>query len=218
MKIGIVAATRFEIQPTINFLQQHAGRHLSQEIELIITGIGSMSAAYSLTKYITVHSPDLLLQAGIAGSFSNRFPAGSTVIISEESLGDLGAAENNLFNDLFDLKLMEASLAPYSERQLKNPFLEKWSRFGLPFAGGVTVNEITTRTERISLLKEKYHCDIESMEGAAFHFVCLQENIPFLQLRSVSNFVGERDKKNWKLKESIENLNLELIKIIRQML
>lgn len=218
MKIGIVAATRFEIEPTIDFLEQSAGNLLSQDIKLIITGIGSMSAAYSLTKSIAVDSPDLLIQAGIAGSFSNRFPAGVTVIISDESLGDLGAEENNLFNDLFDLQLMEASMTPYSERQLKNPFLEKWRQFGLPFASGVTVNEITTRPERISLLQEKYLCDIESMEGAAFHFVCLQENIPFLQLRTVSNFVGERDKKQWKLKESIENLNLELSKIIRQIL
>ncbi|MFZ1371603.1 MAG: futalosine hydrolase, partial [Ferruginibacter sp.] len=55
---------------------------------------------------------------------------------------------------------------------------------------------------------------IETMEGAALHYVCLQENIPFLQIRSISNYVGERDKIKWKLKEAIENLNTDLIKLI----
>ncbi len=48
------------------------------------------------------------------------------------------------------------------------------------------------------------------MEGAALHYVCLQEQIPFVQIRSVSNYVGERDKTKWKMKEAIENLNTEL--------
>jgi futalosine hydrolase len=34
------------------------------------------------------------------------------------------------------------------------------------------------------------------MEGAALHFVCLQEDISFIQLRAISNFVGERDSGN----------------------
>ena len=32
------------------------------------------------------------------------------------------------------------------------------------------------------------------MEGAALHYACIMEHIPFIQLRAVSNFVGERDK------------------------
>ena len=52
------------------------------------------------------------------------------------------------------------------------------------------------------------------MEGAALHYVCLSEKIPFLQLRSVSNYVGERDKNKWAVREAIANLNIELQKIL----
>ncbi len=52
------------------------------------------------------------------------------------------------------------------------------------------------------------------MEGAAFHYVCLQEKIPFLQLRAISNYVGERNKANWNLNEAIRNLNKKLIEIV----
>ena len=57
---------------------------------------------------------------------------------------------------------------------------------------------------------QSFNADIETMEGAALHYVCLQEHIPFLQIRSISNHVGERDKTKWKIKEAIENLNKEL--------
>jgi len=62
--------------------------------------------------------------------------------------------------------------------------------------------------------REKYHSDIESMEGTAFHYVCLQQKIDFLQIRSISNVVGERDKSRWAIDSAIRNLNSELIKII----
>jgi futalosine hydrolase len=52
------------------------------------------------------------------------------------------------------------------------------------------------------------------MEGAAFHYVCLTEKVPFLQLRAVSNYVGERNKKNWNIKLAIENLNKATIEVL----
>jgi len=67
------------------------------------------------------------------------------------------------------------------------------------------------------MIRENFSPDVESMEGAAFHYVCLLEKINFLQLRAISNRVGERDKSKWKLKESIENLNKELLNIIENL-
>ena len=54
----------------------------------------------------------------------------------------------------------------------------------------------------------------ESMEGAALHYVCISENVPFVQIRSISNYIGERNKKKWDMMDSIANLNDTLIKII----
>ena len=56
------------------------------------------------------------------------------------------------------------------------------------------------------------------MEGAALHYVALQEKIPFLQMRSLSNFVGERDKSKWVMDIVIVNLNIELERIITKIL
>jgi futalosine hydrolase len=79
---------------------------------------------------------------------------------------------------------------------------------------GVSVNEITTSKQKIKLYSEIFNPVVESMEGAALHYVCLMEKIPFLQIRSVSNYIGDRNKKNWNLKESIINLNNELTSLL----
>jgi futalosine hydrolase len=52
------------------------------------------------------------------------------------------------------------------------------------------------------------------MDGAALHYACLIEHIAFIELRAVSNFVGERDKTKWKLIEAITVLNEKLRRIL----
>jgi futalosine hydrolase len=81
---------------------------------------------------------------------------------------------------------------------------------GLKAVNAVSVNQITTSKQMIESYISKFDPVVESMEGAALHYVCLQEKIPFLQLRSISNYIGERDKKKWKIKDAILNLNLNL--------
>jgi len=55
------------------------------------------------------------------------------------------------------------------------------------------------------------------MEGAALHYVCLMEKIPFLQIRSISNVIGERDKSRWKLEEAGKILHNKLISLLQKL-
>lgn len=60
---------------------------------------------------------------------------------------------------------------------------------------GISVNEITTQAQKVRFYKKQFNPVIESMEGAALHYIALQEKIPFIQLRSTSNYIAERNKK-----------------------
>ncbi len=213
MNIQISAATSFEIQPVIKFLQAQNFRVQNNQFEILITGIGGMASAYNLTKSFLDKRPDYSIQAGIAGSFRPEIYIGLVVGVQEELMGDLGAEEDHEFKDVFDLGLMKDNDLPFNRKVLKNPFT-KDEKYGLRLVRSIGINEITTRKERIELLRNKFSPDIESMEGAAFHYVCLQEKIPFLQLRAISNYVGERNKANWNLNEAIRNLNKKLIEIV----
>jgi futalosine hydrolase len=43
------------------------------------------------------------------------------------------------------------------------------------------------------------------------------EKIPFLQIRSASNVLGDRDKRRWKMNEAGQNLNNSLISLIQKL-
>jgi futalosine hydrolase len=45
------------------------------------------------------------------------------------------------------------------------------------------------------------------MEGAALHFVCLKNQIPFIQFRAISNRVEIRNRNSWKVQEALAALN-----------
>lgn len=204
MRILLCAATSLEIQPIINKLPEL--KSPGQSIETLILGIGSMQAAYELTAEVCRDRPDLVILAGIGGSFDPIEPPGEVYFIQKDVMADLGVREKNEWKDLFDLGFLETSAAPYSSKYLYNPYpvpeIENLTK-----GTACTVNQVTTDPLHILNIVKKYHPDVESMEGAAIHFVCLKEDIPFIHLRAVSNTVGQRDKSKWNIKVAVENLN-----------
>jgi futalosine hydrolase len=205
MHILLCAATEPEISPTLHWLDKYQKCHVKH----IITGVGLLPSAYSLTKAVMTSRYDLIVQAGIAGSLQNNLSLGDVISVSSECLGDAGVVEHNKFYSLFDMKLTDPNSFPWKQGKLINPnslLLD----INLPSVQSVSVNEISTDRSRIAYYSNVLGAEIESMEGAALHYICLQEQIPFLQLRSISNFAGERDKSQWKMQTAIEKLNEQL--------
>lgn len=214
MYILLVAATENEIKTTSDWLTSVKGGVNGHEVEVLITGVGSTATTYALTRQLLWRSPEMVIQAGIGGSFKKEYPPETVAFIGEEVLADLGVFQQNGFNDIFDLGLTAENDHPFTNRMLVNPQLETWVKYGLPFLRGATINCISSTSEQIDVIKNKYNPAIESMEGAALHYACLMEHIPFIQLRAVSNFVGERDKNKWKMMEAIAVLNEKLRRIL----
>jgi len=205
----LCAATEFEIKPAIDFIQKQK----LNDIDILITGVGLTAATYTLTRKIYMKKPTLIIQAGIAGCFDEKLSLAEVVVVKNEIIGDMGVEENGRFNSLFDLKLNDENVFPWTNGRLCNNS-EIFRQVNLPMVDSVSINEISTSEKRINYYKNILKASIESMEGAALHYVALMEKIPFLQLRSLSNFVGERDKNKWLMKEAITNLNLELQDLI----
>lgn len=205
MEILVVAATQMEIAP---FLAHNSNT------DVLITGVGAPACMYALTKRLQQKKYDIIIQAGIAGTFKNNCAPGETFLVKNDVFADLGIYERDSFFTLFDKGFTQKDDSPYTNGWLNNDIAES---FSLATVNAITVNTITDKFEQTEIFIKKFNPDVESMEGAAFHFVCLQEGVRFLQLRSISNFVGERIKTNWKIKESIENLNQHLSSIVLQL-
>lgn len=204
MKILVVAATQQEIVPFIN---------LNNNSETLICGVGIPSTVYHLTKKLIQEKYDFVIQAGIGGSFSKKIKKGEVVAVEQDVFADIGVEQNKKFKTVFQLGLGDENAIPFTKGWLINTS-KILQQTDLKKVKGVTINKITDRKMQTGFLKKIFNPDIESMEGAAFHFVCLQLDLPFLQIRAISNKVGERDKTKWEIKRAIKNLNNELIKLL----
>jgi futalosine hydrolase len=208
--ILVVAATAKEINPFIE--STRAGNFTN--IDILVSGIGLTASTYHLSKQIALKKYDLVIQAGVAGCFDLNVSLGEVVAIKQDAIADQSVVELEKLKTLFDLDLVPQDQYPYKKGWLINPNKEVLKKTNLKTVKGVSVNQISTSKQMIKFYREVFNPVSESMEGAALHYVCLMEKVPFLQLRSISNFIGERNKKKWNMMESIINLNETLIRII----
>jgi futalosine hydrolase len=217
MHVVITAATRGEWMPAYEQLTKaNASNNGNFKVSFHQSGVGLLASAVSLT-LLAVQQPSLIIQAGIAGCFNANAELGKVFVVGNEMLGDTGVDENNVWKDVFDLNLVQPNTAPFIERMLPNPWLQQYNFLKLPVVNSISINEITTSVKRKQQIAEKYNPFIESMEGAALHYTCRLQNIPFLQVRAISNYIGERDKANWKMKDAIVNLNNTLLEYIEKL-
>lgn len=197
MSILIVAATKMEIQPF---------QDLNPGAEYLITGVGAVATVFQLMNQIEKNKYDFILQVGLAGTYANELILGQSVIVESDCFADLAAWENKKIISLHDLGLTNPDETPFDKGWLVNQNISEIST-QTKKVKGITVNLLTDDLNYVEAMRMKYNAAVESMEGAALHYVCLQKNIPFLQIRGISNKVGERDKSKWNLKEAIQSSN-----------
>jgi futalosine hydrolase len=205
MTVLIVAATEREIAP---FKTKYPSA------SILITGVGISNTIYYLLKHLQTKRYDLIIQIGIAGRYNEEVEIGEVVVINEDCFADFGVFENSNFNSIFEMGLMEKNQTPFIDGVLQNKNANKFKE-GLKIVKGATVNTLTDNVSSIKSIVNKYSPVVETMEGAAFHYVCNLEGLFYLQIRGISNDVGIRDKSKWEIAEAIESSNDFLIQFLK---
>jgi len=216
-KILIVSATKMEAEDLLNLQINKLSERLFEleyktlRLDLLITGVGMTAITYHLGKQLQNNTYDFTILIGISGAYSMQIKLGEVVNVESERFADLGILNGDQFTDLFDMKLNEKDVFPFENKVLKNyTLINNNSILALKTYHGNTVQTI-----RPSIIKDiQNNTDVESMEGAAFFYVCLQERIPFVQIRGISNYVGEQDKQLWDISLAVKNLNKVIIETI----
>ncbi len=197
MSALIVASTEMEITPFRNQFPDAA---------CLITGVGMPMAIFQLTKKLQERNYDVIFQVGIAGTYSNELHLGDAVVVAKDCFADLGLCEGNSFQSIFDMGFASPDDFPFSKGWLVNNSLHLFHP--LPaMVSAATVNTVSDERQPQLNNKIKAEASIETMEGACLHYVAMQHAIPFLQIRGISNVVGERDKSLWKIAEAIQSSN-----------
>lgn len=187
------------------------GDFTHDKVDLLLTGIGVPATIYHLQKALLTADYDLVIQIGICGTFnSDTHPIGLGFVVEKDCFAELGAIDSEGFSPLHEMGYMLPGEAGEKDGWFYN---ENARNYGLPTATSMTVSTVNNLSLN-DVLKKHWQPDLESMEGAALHYVCLKEKINFLQLRAVSNVIGDRDIANWKMKEAVEKLHEIAHKII----
>ena len=200
MKILVVAATRAELGglctafnlPDGNFLQTTA-------FDLLITGVGMTATAFALGQHLS-KSYELVLNLGIAGGYHKALSLGTIVNVVTDEFSELGAEDKDDFLSISELGFGESK---YHALQT----IESDAIAVLPAVKGITVNKVHGNIDSINKVISRLQPDTESMEGAAVFYCCKQLDIPCLQIRSLSNYVEQRNREAWKIGLAIKNLN-----------
>lgn len=221
MKVLFTAAEQQELDCAISAYERVSGTFAGQTgdfpaVEFHLTGIGATQACHKVTREILYgrikgDPYTLVVNIGIAGSYDlELFPTGAAAVISEEHFGDLGFETSGGFVDLFTSGILEQDSFPYTGGALKRrklPYEEIEKVLGKYMEGiGVTVQTVTGDASKVQELCNRYNPHIESMEGAAVYYAALHEEVPFFELRTVSNAVGEQDRKKWDTEAALATL------------
>lgn len=189
------------------------------EITLLTAGVGLMSTAWSMSQWISANDrPDLAINACIAGSFNCDSPVGDVVMPVSDCFADSGIEDGESF-----LTLHEAGIAGKDDFPFVNGFINADSRYTeaikriLKPVRAITVNTATGSDSTRDKLVSKYDPDIETMEGAAFFYICARNKIPFIAARAVSNMVERRNRKNWNIPLAVGNLALKLEDVFKKL-
>jgi futalosine hydrolase len=217
MNILVVCATEFEVKPLLDFLDineplpglNESNKQLeNHDVQVLITGVGMVNTAFMMGRY-TNSIFDLAINVGVCGAFDRDIGLGQLVNITEDVLSEMGAENGDDFLTYDQLNL-PGRVTFLANQQTKYPAIEVLKK-----AKGITVNTVHGKDISIEKVKQLFHPDVESMEGAAFFASCKRDGGDFIQVRAVSNYVEKRDKSKWQMSLAIKNLNDFLITFIK---
>ena len=164
----------------------------------LVTGIGMVATAIAVSKALSEKHYDLVVNAGIAGSFNRSIPLGSVVEVVQDQLSEMGAQDGSQFLSPTEMNLEVSNAVKMS------------AQTNLPTVSGNPNNTIHVDDISISQIVHRLNPQVESMEGAACMLACQNAGVPCVQLRAISNYVERRNKLAWDIPLAIQNLNIEL--------
>ena len=199
----------------------HQGVLHDKEAVYIISGMGKTNAAHAATILLEKFSPKLLVLFGVGGAYpSTGLTIGDVVVAEKEVYGDEGVMVKNTFHgtEFIGIPLLKKGRRKYfNEFRLDTMLVEKALEATQRIthhapcatkgrAGTFVTVSTCTGTGKKALELEKRFCALcENMEGASVAHVCAMYGIPVIEIRGISNIVGDRDKDRWNVRLAAAN-------------
>ncbi|NIA08259.1 MAG: futalosine hydrolase [Nitrospiraceae bacterium] len=198
-KILIVFPTKREQGPLLPVVSSYGCPHL-------ISGLGPVSTAFQLTRFIErMGIPHMVILVGVAGAYRGAdLGLGDVCLAVSEAYGDLGRQGPSGIEPIYlegeDIQTFFA-LEPGWRKLITSDIVKE---IGFHCGPMLTVSCTTGNAERARELHNKARAIVENMEGAAAAQVCDYYQVPLLEIRGISNWIGELDRKKWRIDQALE--------------
>ena len=185
---------------------------------LLHTGIGGVNAAHALTCQLERQLPDLVIQFGIGGAYvPTGLPIRSVVLATEEVYGDVGVVTPEGWKpaDEIGIPLVHGDPPRFNHFPLDSQLVSTAVEIcGSRCGTFVTVSQCSGVQAVGDAIHARFNALCESMEGAAAAHICTLYNVPFLEIRGISNLVEDRQTDRWDIPGAADAAQSALIKII----
>ncbi|MCJ8014854.1 futalosine hydrolase [Paenibacillus sp. KQZ6P-2] len=179
----------------------------SERFDVKLAGFGPASAAARTAMELAAGEYILVISAGIGGGFPGKADIGSTVVADRIIAADLGAETPGGFLSVDELGFGSSVILP--ESGLVDAIIDAMQSAGIHVNRGsiLTVTTGTGSAEKTEALTTRISdAAAEGMEGFGVATAAKLWNLPVLELRTISNAVGPRDRLAWRMKEAFAAL------------
>lgn len=221
-RLLLISATEFEVEPLAGGFRPSPtpwlpgawrlrdGEAEGVPVSALATGVGKANAAAAAALAVSHLRPAALLLVGIGGAYPGAGLAlGDAAVASSETHLDSGVGHGEGWQglDAIGFPLLPAGegreTPVYNRIELGGHVARIARRLGLPALPFGTAESVTAGAPHARLLRSLHAVAVESMEGAAVAQVAAAFGLPLLEVRGVSNVVGDRDKARWRIAEAV---------------
>lgn len=167
-------------------------------VEVFACGVGPVEAAAATARKLASGAYACAINAGIAGVFRGRGGVGDAFVVVTESLAGLGI-EGGIALTLPDgVTLVTEERADHAlAARIRESLAVSDGAPHIRIGRGLTVAEVTSTDATAAKHAARYGADVESMEGFAVLRAAALAGVPALELRGISNIVGDRTRAEW---------------------
>ena len=158
----------------------------------LVCGIGPVEAAAATARALALDGPRAVLHVGLAGG--RRLTPGSLVLGTEAIYSDLSAK------------------IPVVERVESDPALLAALQTAAPEA--ISLPIMTSAAVSESGQVAPHELRVEAMEGFGVLRACQLAGVPAIEVRAISNDIGEGDRALWMLRRGLEALEEALPRLL----
>lgn len=161
---------------------------------LLICGMGVKSAFYSLQTILKAYSVDGVLNFGLAGAYKEN--AGQTSERQKWNLGDTAIIDREIWsgNEIVCPEFQQGIKDFGSQLDLNS--LQNLEALGFICPSGKTAVSATVCRPSVGAecTRLSRSASVENMEGFALALACRIAEVPFVEIRTISNFCGENER------------------------